>query len=185
MNGPPRDRIGRFASLTSRTKVARKMRTFADDARGPHPIDAHVGSRLRLRRTMLRISQEKLAAALGLTFQQVQKYERAANRISASRLYQLCRILKVPISFFFESIEAEGRQSGKKAVPAAPEQDPLRQPDAIELVEAYSRISSPGIRDRFLEFLRAVADNEATSKRRGRPRSSPRVRTPSKKDAGE
>jgi transcriptional regulator with XRE-family HTH domain len=144
----------------------------------------HVGSRLRLRRTMLRISQEKLAAELGLTYQQVQKYERGVNRISASRLYQLCRILKVSISFFFESIEAESRQFGK-AVQAASEQDPLRQPDAIELVEAYSRISSPGIRDRFLEFLRAVADNEATSKRRGRPRSSPRVRTPSKKDAGE
>src|SRR6266436_8900879 len=118
------------------------MRAFADDARGPHPIDVHVGSRLRLRRTILRISQDKLAAELGLTFQQVQKYERAANRISASRLYQLCRILKVPISFFFEGIEAEGRQFGK-AVQAAPEQDPLRQPDTIELVEAYYRISSP------------------------------------------
>ena len=167
--------------MTSRTKVARKMRTFVDDARGPHPIDAHVGSRLRLHRTMLRISQEKLAAALGLTFQQVQKYERAANRISASRLYQLCRILKVPISFFFEGIEAEGRQFGKKAVQAAPEQDPLRQPDAIELVEAYYRISNPQVRARFLELVRAAADNTAASdRRRGRPRSSPRVRTPSK-----
>jgi transcriptional regulator with XRE-family HTH domain len=63
------------------------------DAGGPNPIDIHVGSRVRLRRTLLRMSQEKLAAELGLTFQQVQKYERAANRISASRLYHLCRIL--------------------------------------------------------------------------------------------
>ena len=171
---------GRFASLMSRMKVARKMRAFADDAGGPHPIDAHVGSRLRLRRTMLRISQDKLAAELGLTFQQVQKYERAANRISASRLYQLCRILKVPVSFFFEGIEAEGRRFRKKVVQAAPEQDPLRQPDTIELVEAYYRISSPRVRGRFLEFVRAAAGNEATSKRRGRPRRSPRVRTPSK-----
>jgi transcriptional regulator with XRE-family HTH domain len=129
---------------------------------------------------MLRISQDKLAAELGLTFQQVQKYERAANRISASRLYQLCRILKVPISFFFEGIEAEGRQIGKPAQ-AAPEQDPLRQPDTIELVEAYYRISSPRVRGRFLEFLRAAA-NEATSKRRGRPEKvARRVRTRAKK----
>jgi transcriptional regulator with XRE-family HTH domain len=138
----------------------------------------HVGSRLRLRRTMLRMSQEKLAAALGLTFQQVQKYERAANRVSASRLYRLCRILKVPVSFFFEGIEAQGRRG--TSLQPAPEQDPLRQPDTIELVEAYYRISSPRVQGRFLEFLRAAADNEATSKRRGRPRRSPRVRSPSK-----
>jgi transcriptional regulator with XRE-family HTH domain len=173
---------GRFASLMSRMKVARKMRAFADDAGGPHPIDAHVGSRLRLRRTMLRISQEKLAAELGLTFQQVQKYERAANRISASRLYQLCRILKIPISFFFEGLEAEGRRFRKKAVQDAPEQDPLRQPEAIELAEAYYRISNPQVRARFLELVRAAADNKAISMRRGRPRRSPRVRTPSKKN---
>jgi transcriptional regulator with XRE-family HTH domain len=93
------------------------MPVFVGDAGGPHPIDVHVGSRLRLRRTMLRISQDKLAAELGLTFQQVQKYERAANRISASRLYQLCRILKVPISFFFEGIEAEGGLAKKQYRP--------------------------------------------------------------------
>jgi transcriptional regulator with XRE-family HTH domain len=166
--------------LTPRTKVARKMRTFADDAGGLHPIDVHVGSRLRLLRTLLRISQDKLAAELGLTFQQVQKYERAANRISASRLYQLCRILKVPISFFFEGLEAKGRQFGKKAVQAAPQQDPLWQPDAIELATAYYRISNPQVRARFLELVRAAADNKAISMRRGRPRRSPRVRTPSK-----
>jgi DNA-binding Xre family transcriptional regulator len=120
MDGPPRDRIGPIRVVESRMKVARKMRAFADDAGGPHPIDAHVGSRLRLRRTMLRISQEKLAAELGLTFQQVQKYERAANRISASRLYQLCRILKVPVSFFFEGIEAEGRRFRKKSSTGCP-----------------------------------------------------------------
>src|SRR5713226_3811399 len=75
------------------------------------PIDVHVGSRVRLRRQEVRMSQAKLAAALGITFQQLQKYERATNRISASRLYQLSRALKVPISFFFEDTEAEGRQT--------------------------------------------------------------------------
>ena len=130
------------------------------DIRGPSPIDVHVGERLRLRRTLLRMSQEKLATALGLTFQQVQKYERAANRISAGRLYQLCRILKVPISFFFEEMDAEGRKAGpfasRKPAPSAPVQDDLlRQPDTIELVEAYYRIGSPRLRARFLEFARA------------------------------
>jgi transcriptional regulator with XRE-family HTH domain len=101
------------------------------DIRGRSPIDVHVGARVRLRRTMLRMSQDKLAAALGLTFQQVQKYERAANRISASRLYQLCRILKVPISYFFENMDAEGREADpfasrkpRKPAQSAPEQDP-------------------------------------------------------------
>jgi transcriptional regulator with XRE-family HTH domain len=142
------------------------------DAGGPNPIDIHVGSRVRLRRTVLRMSQEKLATELGLTFQQVQKYERAANRIGASRLYQLCRILKVPISFFFEGIDAEIREANafasRKPPRSAPEQDPLRQPDAIELVEAYYRFSSPQLRARFREFVRALADNAVVSKGRGR-----------------
>jgi transcriptional regulator with XRE-family HTH domain len=154
------------------------------DILGRSPIDVHVGERLRLRRTLLRMSQEKLATALGLTFQQVQKYERAANRISASRLYQLCRVLKVPISFFFEEMDAEGRKAGpfasRKAAPSAPVQDDLlRQPDTIELVEAYYQIGSPRLRARLLEFARGLADNEANSKRRGRTRTSRPVRTPS------
>jgi transcriptional regulator with XRE-family HTH domain len=154
------------------------------DILGRSPIDVHVGERLRLRRTLLRMSQEKLATALGLTFQQVQKYERAANRISASRLYQLCRVLKVPISFFFEEMDAEGRKAGpfasRKAAPSAPVQDDLlREPDTIELVEAYYQIGSPRLRARLLEFARGLADNEANSKRRGRPRTSRPVRTPS------
>src|SRR6202011_5921624 len=106
-----------YALSRSRSSIARAlMRGFRRPRRAgrrkagqPHPIDVHVGRRVRLRRTMLLMSQEKLAAALGLTFQQVQKYERAANRISASRLYHLCRILKIPISFFFSGLEAEGR----------------------------------------------------------------------------
>jgi transcriptional regulator with XRE-family HTH domain len=149
-------------------------------AGGPSPIDVHVGSRVRLRRTMLRMSQEKLAAELELSFQQVQKYERAANRIGASRLYQLCRVLQVPISFFFEGIDAEIREANafasRKPTPSAPEQDPLRQPDAIELVEAYYRFSSPRLRARFREFVRALADDEANSQRKGRPITSPRAR---------
>jgi transcriptional regulator with XRE-family HTH domain len=150
----------------------------------PHPIDIHVGSRVRLRRTVLLMSQEKLAAELGLTFQQVQKYERAANRIGASRLYQLCRILKVPISFFFEDIDPKVRQGHSfvfaEPVRSAPDQDPLRQPETIELVDAYYRISSPRVRSHFLKFVRAMADDEVDFKRKGRSRKSRQVRTASK-----
>ena len=71
----------------------------------PHPVDVHVGTRVRLRRTLLGMSQEKLGEAIGLTFQQVQKYERGTNRIGASRLYELSRVLDVPVGFFFEEID--------------------------------------------------------------------------------
>ena len=74
---------------------------------GPHPVDIHVGSRVRMRRTLLGMSQEKLGDALALTFQQVQKYERGANRVGASRLFEISRILDVPVSFFFEEMAAE------------------------------------------------------------------------------
>ena len=133
---------------------------------------------------MLRMSQEKLAAELELSFQQVQKYERAANRIGASRLYQLCRVLQVPISFFFEGIDVEIREvnafASRKPTQSATEQDPLRQPDAIELVEAYYRFSSPRLRARFRDFVGALADNGANSKRRGRRSTSRAMRTPIK-----
>ncbi len=134
----------------------------------PDPIDIHVGSRLRLRRTILRMSQEKLAAELGLTFQQVQKYERAANRISASRLYQLCRILGVRVGFFYEGLQARhAANPGFAEAPAEPfEADPLRQHETIELVEAYYAIGDPGVRRKLFEFVRALAtDSERSSAR--------------------
>src|SRR5882762_8525140 len=81
--------------------VVRRRRQKSD---GPNPTDVHVGSRVRLRRTLLGMSQEKLGEAIGLTFQQVQKYERGANRVGASRLYDLSRVLDVPVSFFFDDI---------------------------------------------------------------------------------
>jgi transcriptional regulator with XRE-family HTH domain len=125
----------------------------------PHPIDIHVGARLRLRRTELRMSQEKLAAALELTFQQVQKYERAANRISASRLYQLCRILGVRIGFFYEGLKpAHVAGPGFAEAPAEPfESDPLRHRETTELVEAFYAIGGPGLRRRLFELARAIA----------------------------
>ena len=80
----------------------------------PNPIDVHVGSRIRLRRTLLGMSQERLAEAIGLTFQQVQKYERGANRIGSSRLYQLSQVLDVPVSYFFDDMPAHAVQAGQR-----------------------------------------------------------------------
>src|ERR1043166_6677295 len=105
----------------------------------PNPIDVRVGARLRLRRNMLGLSQEKLGEAIGLTFQQVQKYERGANRIGASRLYELSRILDVPVSFFFDDPDPVRAPAMGFAEPPAEaiESDPLYKPETRELVRTY------------------------------------------------
>ena len=137
-------------------------RTVAKD--GPHPIDVHVGSRVRLRRTLLGMSQEKLGHAIGLTFQQVQKYERGANRIGASRLFELSRVLDVPVSFFFDDMPAdvstrsrplEGGLAEEGGVPY--EADPMAKREILELVRAYYRITDPGVRKRVLALAKALA----------------------------
>jgi transcriptional regulator with XRE-family HTH domain len=108
----------------------------------PNPIDVHVGARLRLRRTLLGMSQEKLGEAIGLTFQQVQKYERGANRVGASRLYDLSRVLDVPVSFFFDDINPEtaaaarGEPSEGDTAPQRYEPDPMMRRETLELVRA-------------------------------------------------
>src|SRR6266851_9604237 len=107
----------------------------------PNPIDVHVGSRVRLRRNMLGLSQEKLGEAIGLTFQQIQKYERGANRIGASRLYQLSQVLDVPIMFFYDDTDPVRAPAipGGFAEPAqeAFDADPLRRAETSELLAAY------------------------------------------------
>src|ERR1700689_1716398 len=115
---------------------------------GPNPVDVHVGARLRLRRTLLGMSQEKLGQAIGLTFQQVQKYERGANRIGASRLFDLSRVLDVPVSFFFDDMnpavtaQVNENQAGlSEAAPARYEPDPMMRRETLELVRAYYRVT--------------------------------------------
>src|ERR671939_185358 len=127
----------------------------------PNPIDVRVGARLRLRRAMLGLSQEKLGELIGLTFQQVQKYERGANRIGASRLHDLSRVLDVPVSFFFDDMDpvrAPAIPSGF-AEPAAEafDSDPLRRRETVELVSAYYRIDDPALRRRLFDLARALA----------------------------
>jgi transcriptional regulator with XRE-family HTH domain len=127
----------------------------------PNPVDVQVGSRVRLRRNMLGMSQEKLGEAIGLTFQQVQKYERGANRIGASRLHELSRVLDVPVAFFFDDtdpVRAPAIPAGFAEPPAeAFESDPLRRRETVELVEAYYAIDDAAVRRRLFELAKALA----------------------------
>jgi transcriptional regulator with XRE-family HTH domain len=134
----------------------------------PNPIDVHVGRRLRLRRTLLGMSQERLGQLLGLTFQQIQKYERGVNRIGSSRLYELGQILDVPISFFFDDM-ADGGRAPDLLAPGLAE-DPagfvfdearelqLDKRETLELVRAYNRIPDPAVRKRLFELTKALAN---------------------------
>jgi transcriptional regulator with XRE-family HTH domain len=135
----------------------------------PNPIDVHVGSRIRLRRTLLGMSQERLGEALGLTFQQVQKYERGVNRVGASRLYDLSRVLDVPISFFYDDLPESLGGHGRAAAHAGgfgDSQDPfgddaLNRRETLELVRAYYRITDPGVRKRVFELIKSLVPDSA------------------------
>jgi transcriptional regulator with XRE-family HTH domain len=132
----------------------------------PNPIDVHVGSRIRLRRTLLGMSQERLGDALGLTFQQVQKYERGVNRVGASRLYDLSRVLDVPISFFYddmpESLSEHGGSGSSRRPPGFADMqdqfgdDTMNRRETLELVRAYYRITDPGVRKRVFELIKSL-----------------------------
>src|SRR3954463_6562760 len=125
----------------------------------PNPIDVQVGARLRLRRSMLGLSQAKLGEAIGLTFQQVQKYERGANRIGASRLHELSRVLDVPVSFFFDDTDPvrAAAMGGFAELPFEGfASDPLRKRETIELVQAYFSIEDAAVRRRLLDLVKAL-----------------------------
>ncbi len=140
----------------------------------PSPIDIHVGSRVRLRRTLLGMSQERLGDALGLTFQQVQKYERGVNRVGASRLFDISRVLDVPISYFFDDMPEgmsetpvsgpRGRMYGfaEAQEPFAPGvDDHMNKRETLELVRAYYRITDPAVRKRMFDLMKSLAPQEA------------------------
>lgn len=128
----------------------------------PNPIDAHVGSRVRLRRMLLGMSQERLGDSMGLTFQQVQKYEKGANRIGASRLYHISKILGVPVGFFFEeapNIEENAATPGM----AEPESeafilDFLNTREGLELNRAFTKIPDPKVRKGIVDLVRALSE---------------------------
>ena len=124
----------------------------------PSPVDVHVGSRVRLRRSLLGMSQEKLGAALGLTFQQVQKYERGTNRISASRLWDLGRILDVPISFFFDAMEISGSRTMTGETSA---RDGSIDREAARLMKALHGVKSQKTREAILRLVESLAETPA------------------------
>jgi len=133
----------------------------------PNPVDIHVGSRVRLRRTLLGLSQEKLGEAVGLTFQQIQKYERGANRIGASRLFEFSRILDVPVSFFFDDMpdlmsseEAQSAWGLSDQPHSSLDPDPLTRRETLELVRAYYRIGDPQVRKRLFELAKSLGNAE-------------------------
>ena len=151
---------------TAKTDVKPSTRRVSSRGRTPagkpNPIDVHVGGRVRLRRTLLGMSQEKLGEALGLTFQQVQKYERGANRVGASRLFDLSLVLDVPVSFFVDDMSEEVEAlsprliSGLAEEPATFDADPMTKRETLELVRAYYRIVDPQVRKRVLDLAKAL-----------------------------
>ncbi len=130
------------------------------EAKAPHvshPIDSHVGARVRLRRQLLGLNQKELAAALGLSFQQIQKFERGKDRIAASRLYDIANALNVPISFFFDAIPVEA-SVGRATTDASPEaeQEDERLKETLNLVRAYRNVRDPALRKRILDLVRSM-----------------------------
>ena len=134
-------------------------------ARQAHPVDVHVGGRVRLRRVFLGYSQEKLANALGLTFQQIQKYERGANRISASKLYELSRILSVPVTYFFEGVESDSEGGSSTAEDSSSagtggihssDPDFTNQRETLQLISSYYRIPDAKVRAEVLSLLKTL-----------------------------
>ena len=127
------------------------------------PVDVHVGARVRVRRTLLGMNQTKLGDAIGVTFQQVQKYENGANRISASRLFDLSRVFDVSIEYFFDDMPADVAASslatknrGKARKPPSYEPNPMAKRETLELVRAYYKIGEPQIRKRLYELTKAL-----------------------------
>ena len=150
-------------------KPARKPRKVALARTGgdnPNPVDIHVGGRLRMRRSMLGMSQEKLAESVGLTFQQVQKYERGSNRVSASRLYQFSKILDVPVAYFFERYGEGDKKSGILSYGMADnDQAPILNDDLLqerethEILRIYYSIQDTKKRREILHIVKAMAEN--------------------------
>ena len=135
--------------------------------RGPDPVDLHVGAQVRARRVLLGLSQEKLAEGLGITFQQVQKYERGSNRISASRLYNMAQLLDVPITFFFEGVDDHKSASFRQVATSASRdagqefpEDMMRRKETLSLLRHYYSIQDGNLRQRFAELLKGVTRAE-------------------------
>jgi transcriptional regulator with XRE-family HTH domain len=140
--------------VTQSKKDGGETRKYGRGTGIPDPVDVHVGSRIRMRRLLLGMNQEALADALGLTFQQVQKYEGGANRVSASRLSEMAKILGVPIQYFFSDLQTAD-------APADPDdaerRERMQRPETIELIRLYYAVPDQRIRHQFLDMVKSVA----------------------------
>ena len=143
-------------SASTETEEQRPTPKYGRGTGVPNPIDVHVGGRIRMRRLLLGMNQETLANALGLTFQQVQKYEGGANRVSASRLSAMAEILGVPISYFFGDLRPDDAE-------LSPEdrqwREYLQRPETIEFIRLFYAIPDPKIRRQFLDMAKTVAES--------------------------
>src|SRR6059058_929457 len=162
MGAPPFDSgkaIGPLAQVEN-VSVAQES-VFMAAKKSPDPIDKHVGSRVRMRRMMLAMSQEKLGNALGLTFQQVQKYEKGTNRIGASRLQQISHILQVPVAFFFEGAPNLADAADEMIDAPSPTyvSDFLATSEGLSLTKAFMRIKEPKLRRRIVDLVEEIAGN--------------------------
>jgi len=135
----------------------------------PHPVDVHVGQRIKLRRTLMGMTQGKLGESIGLTFQQIQKYERGVNRVSASKLWQLSNVMDVAVSFFFEDMPDDVRaafpgydgDTAESDIPA--ERLTLHRRQSLELVRTFSALSDPTVRKSVVDMVRAIGNSETTN----------------------
>lgn len=135
-----------------------------ENKKRPNPIDIHVGSRIRLRRNMLGMSQEKLGESLGITFQQIQKYEKGTNRVGASRLQAIASILTVPVSFFFEDApghEGNGQQGLAEDSQTAYVVDFMNSAEGLQLNRAFVRIDDPKVRRKIVDLVKSLASEES------------------------
>ena len=140
------------------------------ETRSPNPVDLHVGARIRLRRRMQGVSQEKLADALGLTFQQVQKYERGANRVSASKLYEIAAALRSPVAYFFDGLANPAGEEGPSAHPSDEQMVHafLMTAEGLELAKLFPQVPRGRVRRRLLDLVRAmVVDDSEDEDREG------------------
>ncbi len=129
---------------------------YEDDSEGPNPVDIHVGQRIRMRRLMVGVTQTQLADELGLTFQQVQKYEKGTNRVSASKLYAICKVLSVPPEYFFEGLPKIG-ESPRKQQKMSDEAHILSTADGIELMRSFKKIDQKPIRRHIVGLVKSLA----------------------------
>lgn len=132
----------------------------------PEPVDQHVGKRMKARRVGLRISQTDIGKKLGVTFQQIQKYENGSNRIGASNLFKLAGALKVQVSYFFDEMPKSGGRGFAEGDQDQLARDPMSEPESIKLVHNFHRITNPGVRQQVFQLVKSLADANATKRRK-------------------